>query len=127
MTRPSARFNGPGHRLEVDYVFAPGWSMSAPATFTLQSLALHPTAAERAAARDRVRQLVLAVVRERGEVYSAELADALGCSCGHAKSLLIGLELRGFLQSEHRQTTVSGHGRRYYWLRETASAVGGMR
>jgi hypothetical protein len=110
-TRPCARFNGPGHRQD-------------PAADAGLVITMHPrppvsrrTAADRAASRARVRALALEIVRQRGEVYSAELADALGCSCSHAKGLLIGLELRGLVSSEHRQTTVSGHGRRYYRLR----------
>jgi hypothetical protein len=74
------------------------------------------------------RERALEYLRYRSDpVYSGELAQALTCSVSHAKSLLIGLERLGYLDSTWHQCdgydgpqAPTGLGRRYYRLKVPA-------
>lgn len=76
--------------------------------------------------RERKRQTQVLLERLRAhfkkmpgvELYSVEAGKLLGCRHSHATSLLRRLEYAGFLASRHEATSHSGHGRRYYKLRE---------
>ena len=109
-TRPSTRFNGPGHcharppRCAECCAILPAHD---------RCCAQSPAAANSRRRRDDLRR-ALELVLEHGELYSVELADAMAWQCGHAKHVLGTLEEMGLLTSARRRCALSGHGRRYY-------------
>lgn len=77
--------------------------------------------------QERMRQTKALLIRLRAhfeenpgvELYSVEAAKMLGCRrVSYVASLLHRLERGGFLDSYHATAAASGHGRRYYKLRE---------
>lgn len=103
MKRPSARFMGHGHvRANTAPVKAP----------SVERIQVQLGRLEKHLA---IRSGTLALFEDAGvELYSVQVAEAVGCRIAHAACVLRLLETDGVLTSRLERSPTSGNGRRVY-------------